>query len=61
MPAFGTELHPWARHANVVIWHDLMAESVAQVAEHLGRTEKSVGGLLLRARRKLRELLAEAQ
>jgi RNA polymerase sigma-70 factor (ECF subfamily) len=47
-------------YRDVIIRRDLMAESMAQVAGHMGRTEKSVAGLLLRARRKLRELLAEA-
>ena len=46
-------------YRDVIIRRDLRDESVAQIAEHMGRTEKSVAGLLLRARRNLRELLAE--
>jgi RNA polymerase sigma-70 factor (ECF subfamily) len=46
---------------NVFIQRDLLGASVCQIAEQLGRTEKSVAGLLLRGRRKLRELLAAYQ
>jgi RNA polymerase sigma-70 factor (ECF subfamily) len=42
---------------DVLIQRDLLGASVSQIAEQLGRTEKSVAGLLLRGRRKLRELL----
>lgn len=42
---------------DVVIQRDLLATSIAEIAEMQGRTEKSVAGLLLRGRRKLRELL----
>jgi RNA polymerase sigma-70 factor (ECF subfamily) len=42
---------------DVLIQRDLNGASVSQIAEQLGRTEKSVAGLLLRGRRKLRELL----
>jgi RNA polymerase sigma-70 factor (ECF subfamily) len=44
---------------DVVIQRDLLGASVSQIADQLGRTEKSVAGLLLRGRRKLRELLEE--
>jgi RNA polymerase sigma-70 factor (ECF subfamily) len=40
-----------------VVQRDLFGASVAEIAEELGRTEKAVAGLLLRGRRKLRELL----
>jgi RNA polymerase sigma-70 factor (ECF subfamily) len=46
---------------NVFIQRDLLGAPVRQIAEQLGRTEKSVAGLLLRSRRKLRELLAAYQ
>jgi RNA polymerase sigma-70 factor (ECF subfamily) len=46
---------------DVVILRDLMDASVRQIAEQLGRTEKSVAGLLLRGRGKLRALLADCQ
>jgi RNA polymerase sigma-70 factor (ECF subfamily) len=42
---------------DVLIQRDLVGVPVAQIAEQLGRTEKSIAGLLLRGRRKLRELL----
>jgi RNA polymerase sigma-70 factor (ECF subfamily) len=45
---------------DVVIQRDLLGTPVAQIAELLGRTEKSVAGLLLRGRRKLREILEES-
>lgn len=45
-----------------VVWQrDLLGASVNEIAEQLGRTEKSVAGLLLRGRRRLRELLADYQ
>jgi RNA polymerase sigma-70 factor (ECF subfamily) len=44
---------------DVVIQRDLQGAPVSHIAEQLGRTEKSVAGLLLRGRRKLRELLDE--
>ena len=44
---------------DVLIQRDLLGASVSQIAEQLGRTEKSVAGLLLRGRRKLRELLQD--
>lgn len=44
---------------DVVIQRDLQGASVGQIAAQLGRTEKSVAGLLLRGRRKLRELLGD--
>jgi RNA polymerase sigma-70 factor (ECF subfamily) len=46
---------------DVVIQRDLEGASVAEVAERSGRTRKSVAGLLLRGRRKLRELLADCR
>ena len=44
---------------DVVVLRLLMDAPVAEIAERLGRTEKSVAGLLLRGKRKLRELLAD--
>ena len=44
---------------DVVILRLLMDTPVAQIAEELGRTEKSVAGLLRRGKRKLRALLAD--
>jgi RNA polymerase sigma-70 factor, ECF subfamily len=46
-------------YRDVIIRRDLMDQPMAQIAEQMGRTEKAVAGLLLRARRSLRELLAE--
>jgi RNA polymerase sigma-70 factor (ECF subfamily) len=46
-------------YRDVIIRRDLMDQPMAQIAEQMGRTEKAVAGLLLRARRTLRELLAE--
>jgi RNA polymerase sigma-70 factor (ECF subfamily) len=46
---------------DVVIRRDLSGATVAEIAKHLGRTEKSVAGLLLRGRRRLRELLSNDQ
>jgi RNA polymerase sigma-70 factor (ECF subfamily) len=46
---------------NVVIHRDLLGASIAQIADQLGRTEKSIAGLLLRGRSKLRELLVDYQ
>jgi RNA polymerase sigma-70 factor (ECF subfamily) len=43
---------------DVVVRRDLGGEPVDRIAEQLGRTEKAVAGLLLRGRRKLRELMA---
>jgi RNA polymerase sigma-70 factor (ECF subfamily) len=45
----------------VVLQRDLLGASVNEIAEELGRTEKAVAGLLLRGRRKLRELLSDYQ
>jgi RNA polymerase sigma-70 factor (ECF subfamily) len=42
---------------DVVMLRDLMNQPVAEIARQMGRTEKSVAGLLLRGRKKLRELL----
>jgi RNA polymerase sigma-70 factor (ECF subfamily) len=53
------QLPPDQRDA--VILHDLDRLSVDQVALHLGRTPRSVAGLLLRGHRKLRELLQDLQ
>jgi RNA polymerase sigma-70 factor (ECF subfamily) len=46
---------------DVVIRRDLEAASVGEIADQMGRTRKSVAGLLLRGRRKLRELLGDAE
>jgi RNA polymerase sigma-70 factor (ECF subfamily) len=50
-----------ADQRDVVMLRDLMNQPVAQIAQQLGRTEKSVAGLLLRGRHKLRELLEAYQ
>jgi RNA polymerase sigma-70 factor (ECF subfamily) len=50
-----------ADQRDVVLRRDLGGDPVARIAEHLGRTEKAVAGLLLRGRRKLRELLADLE
>jgi RNA polymerase sigma-70 factor (ECF subfamily) len=42
---------------DVVIHHHLLGTPVGQIATQLGRSEKSVAGLLYRAKRKLGELL----
>jgi RNA polymerase sigma-70 factor (ECF subfamily) len=42
---------------DVVIQRDLLGSPVREIADRLERTEKSVAGLLLRGRRRLRELL----
>jgi len=44
---------------DVVIHRDVLGTPVREIAEDLERTEKSVAGLLLRGRRRLRELLEE--
>jgi RNA polymerase sigma-70 factor (ECF subfamily) len=44
---------------DVVILRDSLDTPIRAIAEQLGRTEKAVAGLLLRGRRKLRELLQE--
>jgi RNA polymerase sigma-70 factor (ECF subfamily) len=46
---------------DVLIHRDLLGTPVREISEHLGRTEKSVAGLLLRGRRRLRELLDEKE
>ena len=46
---------------DVVVRRDLGGEPVTRIAEQLGRTEKAVAGLLLRGRRRLRELLADLE
>jgi RNA polymerase sigma-70 factor (ECF subfamily) len=43
---------------DAVVLRDMMGTPVVEIAERLGRTEKSVAGLLQRGRRWLRELLA---
>lgn len=48
-------------YRDVIIRRDLMGESVAEIAAQMTRSEKAVAGLLLRARRQLRDLLAEPQ
>jgi RNA polymerase sigma-70 factor (ECF subfamily) len=45
----------------VVMLRDLQGASVGEIAAQLGRTRKSVAGLLLRGRGKLRELLADCK
>jgi RNA polymerase sigma-70 factor (ECF subfamily) len=44
---------------DVVILRDSLDTPIRAIAEQLGRTEKAVAGLLLRGRRKLRDLLQE--
>jgi RNA polymerase sigma-70 factor (ECF subfamily) len=44
---------------DVVLLRDSLGSPVRAIAEHLGRTEKAVAGLLLRGRRKLREILQQ--
>jgi RNA polymerase sigma-70 factor (ECF subfamily) len=46
---------------DVLIHRDLLGTPVREISEQLGRTEKSVAGLLLRGRRRLRELLEEEE
>ena len=48
-----------ADQRDVVVLRDLSGTSVGEIAKSLGRTEKSVAGLLLRGRRRLRELLGD--
>src|SRR6516164_5262016 len=44
---------------DVVILRDSLDTPIRTIAEQLGRSEKAIAGLLLRGRRKLRELLQE--
>jgi RNA polymerase sigma-70 factor (ECF subfamily) len=44
---------------DAVILRDLHREPVARIAEQLGKSERAVAGLLLRGRRRLRELLPD--
>jgi RNA polymerase sigma-70 factor (ECF subfamily) len=44
---------------DVVILRDSLDTPIRTIAEQLGRSEKAIAGLLLRGRRKLRELLRE--
>jgi RNA polymerase sigma-70 factor, ECF subfamily len=44
---------------DVIICHHLHGLPVAQIAQNLGRTEKSVAGLLYRAKKQLHELLTK--
>jgi RNA polymerase sigma-70 factor (ECF subfamily) len=44
---------------DVILLRDLQGARVAEIAARLGRTEKSVSGLYLRGRKRLRELLNE--
>jgi RNA polymerase sigma-70 factor (ECF subfamily) len=46
---------------DVVLLRDVQGRSVADIAEQLGRTEKSVAGLLLRGRGRLRQLLPDVR
>jgi RNA polymerase sigma-70 factor (ECF subfamily) len=48
-----------AEERDVLIQRHLVGASVQQIAAELGRTEKGVAGLLYRAQRRLRQLLAE--
>jgi RNA polymerase sigma-70 factor (ECF subfamily) len=52
-----TRLPPEQR--DVIIWRDSLDMPIRAIAEHLGRSEKAIAGLLVRGRRKLRELLQE--
>jgi RNA polymerase sigma-70 factor (ECF subfamily) len=45
---------------DVIVLRDLEGLPVAEIAARLGRTEKSVSGLYLRGRRRLRELLNDS-
>jgi RNA polymerase sigma-70 factor (ECF subfamily) len=44
---------------DVIILRDSLDTPIRAIAEQLGRTEKAIAGLLLRGRRKLRDLLQE--
>ena len=44
---------------DVVLLRDSLDTPIRVIAEQLGRSEKAIAGLLLRGRRKLRELLQE--
>ena len=46
---------------DVVLLRDVQGRSVADIAAQLGRTEKSVAGLLLRGRGRLRQLLPDVR
>src|SRR5262245_46504628 len=46
---------------DVVLLRDVESRSVAEIAQQLGRSEKSVAGLLLRGRGKLRQLLPDVR
>ncbi len=46
-------------YRDVIIHRELRGASLDEIAARMGRTGKSVAGLLLRARRRLRELLDE--
>ncbi len=46
---------------DVVLLRDVQGHSVAEIARQLGRSEKSVAGLLLRGRSKLRQLLQDVR
>src|SRR5262245_16944749 len=50
-----------ADQRDVVLLRDVQGQSVAEIAEQLDRTEKSVAGLLLRGRGRLRQLLADGR
>ncbi len=45
----------------VIVRRDLGGATLEEIARQMGRTEKSVAGLLLRGRRRLRELLQASQ
>ena len=46
---------------DVILLRDVQGHPVAEIARRLGRTEKSVAGLLLRGRNRLRQLLPDAR
>ena len=46
---------------DVVIHRDLLGTKVEEIAREMNKTEKAVAGLLLRGRRKLRELLGDSR
>lgn len=43
--------------SEVVVQRDLLGRTIAEIAQRLGKTEKSIAGLLLRGRQQLRKML----